>query len=539
MKTPNLLVVKNLNLSISGISILKNISFKLKKNEILGFVGESGSGKSLTAFSIINLLNSKKIKKSGHIFFNGKRIDSLNNKGFEKIRGSEISIIFQEPMSCLNPSMKCGRQVLEIILKHQLLDNIKAKKRVLDLFQMVQLIGSKTVYNKYPHELSGGQQQRVMIAIAIACNPKILIADEPTTSLDGIVKKEILFLLKEIQNKTKMGIIFVSHDLNLVSKIANNIIVLKKGSIIEFGDAKSLFKSPKNIYTQILLNARPPKIGRPKRLPASNNNLKKLPLISKREREEKHKKIYRSEPLLKIKNLYFSYGKKLILNNINFNLYQGETLGLIGESGSGKSTIAKSILNLNNFQKGRIFFNNIDIKKYDQKEYRKNIQLIFQDPFSSLNSQNSIGFSIMEPMIAHNLYNKDERFYKVHELLENVGLQKNDFLKYPSQFSGGQRQRIVIARALALNPKIIICDESVSALDVSVQAQVLNLLNSIKDKFSFTFLFISHDLSVIRYMSDRVIILNKGTIEENGETDQVFQSPVMPYTKELLKASDY
>jgi len=539
LKTPNLLVVKNLNLSISGISILKNISFKLKKNEILGFVGESGSGKSLTAFSIINLLNSKKIKKSGHIFFNGKRIDSLNNKGFEKIRGSEISIIFQEPMSCLNPSMKCGRQVLEIILKHQLLDNIKAKKRVLDLFQMVQLIGSKTVYNKYPHELSGGQQQRVMIAIAIACNPKILIADEPTTSLDGIVKKEILFLLKEIQNKTKMGIIFVSHDLNLVSKIANNIIVLKKGSIIEFGDAKSLFKSPKNIYTQILLNARPPKIGRPKRLPASNNNLKKLPLISKREREEKHKKIYRSEPLLKIKNLYFSYGKKLILNNINFNLYQGETLGLIGESGSGKSTIAKSILNLNNFQKGRIFFNNIDIKKYDQKEYRKNIQLIFQDPFSSLNSQNSIGFSIMEPMIAHNLYNKDERFYKVHELLENVGLQKNDFLKYPSQFSGGQRQRIVIARALALNPKIIICDESVSALDVSVQAQVLNLLNSIKDKFSFTFLFISHDLSVIRYMSDRVIILNKGTIEENGETDQVFQSPVMPYTKELLKASDY
>jgi len=539
LKNPNLLVVKNLNLSISGISILKNISFKLKKNEILGFVGESGSGKSLTAFSIINLLNSKKIKKSGHIFFNGKRIDSLNNKSFEKIRGSEISIIFQEPMSCLNPSMKCGRQVLEIILKHQLLDNIKAKKRVLDLFQMVQLIGSKTVYNKYPHELSGGQQQRVMIAIAIACNPKILIADEPTTSLDGIVKKEILFLLKEIQNKTKMGIIFVSHDLNLVSKIANNIIVLKKGSIIEFGDAKSLFKSPKNIYTQILLNARPPKIGRPKRLPASNNNLKKLPLISKREREEKHKKIYRSEPLLKIKNLYFSYGKKLILNNINFNLYQGETLGLIGESGSGKSTIAKSILNLNNFQKGRIFFNNIDIKKYDQKEYRKNIQLIFQDPFSSLNSQNSIGFSIMEPMIAHNLYNKDERFYKVHELLENVGLQKNDFLKYPSQFSGGQRQRIVIARALALNPKIIICDESVSALDVSVQAQVLNLLNSIKDKFSFTFLFISHDLSVIRYMSDRVIILNKGTIEENGETDQVFQSPVMPYTKELLKASDY
>ena len=539
MKDPNLLEVKKLNLSISGISILNNISFKLKKNEILGFVGESGSGKSLTAFSIINLLNSKKIKKSGVVFFNGKRIDSLNNKGFENIRGSEISMIFQEPMSCLNPSMKCGRQVLEIILKHKLLKNIKAKKRVLDLLKMVQLIDPKTVYNKYPHELSGGQQQRIMIAIAIACNPKILIADEPTTSLDGIVKKEIISLLKEIQNKTKMGIIFVSHDLNLVSKIANNIIVLQKGLIVEYGDAKRLFKCPKNIYTQILLNARPPKKGRPKRLPASNNNLKKFPLISKREREENHKKIYRSEPILKIKNLYFSYGKKLILNNINFNLYEGETLGLIGESGSGKSTIAKSILNLNNFQKGKILFNNVNIKKLDQKEYRKDIQLIFQDPFSSLNSQNTIGFSIMEPMIAQNLYNKDERFSKTYELLEHVGLKKNDFLKYPSQFSGGQRQRIVIARALALSPRIIICDESVSALDVSVQAQVLNLLSSLKEKFSFTFLFISHDLSVIRYMSDRVIILNKGTIEENGETDQVFKSPTMPYTKQLLKANDY
>jgi len=539
LKETNLLVVKNLSLSISGISILDNISFKLKKNEILGFVGESGSGKSLTAFSIVNLFNSKKFKKSGHIFFNGERIESLKDKGFEKIRGSKISIIFQEPMSSLNPSMKCGRQVLEIILKHKVLKKIKAKKHVLDLLNMVKLNAPETVYNKYPHQLSGGQQQRVMIAIAIACNPKILIADEPTTSLDGIVKKEIISLLKEIQNKTKMGIIFVSHDLNLVSKIANNIIVLKRGSIVEFGDGNKIFKSPKNIYTQILLNARPPKTGRPKRLPASDNNLEKLPLISKREREEKHQKIYKSDPILKIKNLHFAYEKKWILNNISFNLYKGETLGLIGESGSGKSTIAKSILNLNNFQKGKILFNNVNIKKYNQKEYRKNIQLIFQDPFSSLNSQNSIGFSIMEPMIAHNLYNKDERLSKVYELLEHVGLKKNDFLKYPSQFSGGQRQRIVIARALALNPKIVICDESVSALDVSVQAQVLNLLNSLKDKFSFTFLFISHDLSVIRYMSDRVIILNKGIIEENGETDQVFKSPTMPYTKQLLNASDY
>ena len=540
MKKSNLLVVKKLNLSISGISILNNISFKLKKNEILGFVGESGSGKSITAFSIINLLNSKKIKKSGHVFFNGKRIDSLKNKDFEQIRGSEISIIFQEPMNSLNPSMKCGRQVLEIILKHTVLTNLKAKKRVLDLFKMVKLNLPETVYNKYPHELSGGQQQRIMIGIAIACNPKILIADEPTTSLDGIVKKEIIDLLKGIQKQTQMGIIFVSHDLSLVSKIANNIIILKRGSIVEFGDSKQIFKSPKNKYTRMLLNARPPKKGRPKRLPSSDNDLEKHPLISKKERAEKHKKIYKSDPILKVKNLHFAYEKKMILNNIHFNIYKGETLGLIGESGSGKSTIAKSILNLNNFQKGKILFNNINIKKYNKKDFRKNIQLIFQDPFSSLNPQSSVGFSIMEPMIAHKLYkNKDARISKVYQLLENVGLKKNDFLKYPSQFSGGQRQRIVIARALALSPKIIICDESVSALDVSVQAQVLNLLNSLKEKFSFTFLFISHDLSVIRYMSDRVIVLNNGTIEENGETDKVFNSPIMPYTKQLLSASNY
>ena len=535
-----MLSVKKLSLTISEFPILKNISFELKKNEILGFVGESGSGKSLTAFSIINLFSSKKIKKSGKIFFNGKRIDSLKNKDYEKIRGSKISMIFQEPMSSLNPTMKCGKQVLEIILKHTRLKNTSAKKHVLDLLKMVKLNNSEIVYNKYPHELSGGQQQRIMIAIAIACNPQILIADEPTTSLDGIVKKEIITLLKEIQEKTKMGIIFVSHDLSLVSKIADKIIVLNRGAIVEFGDSKQIFKTPKHIYTKMLLSACPPKKRRPKRLPDYENRLEKQPLISKKEREEKHKKIYSKDPLLKVKNLHFAYEKKLILNNISFNLFEGETLGLIGESASGKSTIAKSILNLNNFQKGEILFNNINIKKHPTKDFRKNIQLVFQDPFSSLNSQNTIGFSIMEPMIAHNLYkDKDQRIIKVYELLDHVGLKKVDFSKYPSQFSGGQRQRIVIARALALNPKIIICDESVSALDVSVQAQVLNLLNSLKEKFSFTFLFISHDLSVIKYMSDRVIILNNGKIEENGETDKVFNFPTMPYTKQLLKANDY
>ena len=540
MKSPSLLSVKNLNVTISNSTILKKISFELQKNEILGVVGESGSGKSITAFSIINLLSSKKLQQKGEIFFNGYRIDSMSEKEFEKIRGSQISMIFQEPMSSLNPSMKCGNQVLETILKHKILKPNKGLLHVLDLFEKVKLKNPKVVFNKYPHELSGGQQQRVMIAIAISCNPQILIADEPTTSLDGIVKEEIISVLKEIQKETKMSIIFVSHDLNLISKFANNIIVLNKGCIVESGISNKVFNNPQNVYTKMLLSSRPPKKGRPKKLPTIENKLVKHPLVSKKDREEKHLKIYSFNPILKVQNLNFAYKEKLILKDINFNLFKGETLGLVGESGSGKSTIAKSILNLNNFKSGKILYKNIDIKKYNKKDFTKSIQLVFQDPFSSLNSEIRIGNSIMEPMIAHRIYkDNDERVSKVNQLLEDVGLQISDFNKYPRQFSGGQRQRIVIARALSLNPDILICDESVSALDVSVQAQVLNLLNTLKERFSFTFLFISHDLSVIKYMTDRVIILNKGVIEELDETDKVFNNPIRDYTKQLLKANGY
>jgi peptide/nickel transport system ATP-binding protein len=540
LKSPSLLSVKNLNVTISNSTILKKISFELKKNEILGVVGESGSGKSITAFSIINLFSSKKLQQKGEIFFNGYRIDSMSEKEFEKIRGSQISMIFQEPMSSLNPSMKCGNQVLETILKHKILKPNKGLLHVLDLFEKVKLKNPKVVFNKYPHELSGGQQQRVMIAIAISCNPQILIADEPTTSLDGIVKEEIISVLKEIQKETKMSIIFVSHDLNLISKFANNIIVLNKGCIVESGISNKVFNNPQNVYTKMLLSSRPPKKGRPKNLPTIENKLAKHPLVSKKDRDEKHLKIYSFSPILKVQNLNFAYKEKLILKDINFNLFKGETLGLVGESGSGKSTIAKSILNLNNFKSGKILYKNIDIKKYNKKDFTKSIQLVFQDPFSSLNSEIRIGNSIMEPMIAHRIYkDNDERVSKVNQLLEDVGLQMSDFNKYPRQFSGGQRQRIVIARALSLNPDILICDESVSALDVSVQAQVLNLLNTLKERFSFTFLFISHDLSVIKYMTDRVIILNKGVIEELDETDKVFNNPIRDYTKQLLKANGY
>ncbi len=540
MNSTEILSVKNLNVSISNSPILKNISFTLKKNEILGLVGESGSGKSITAFSIINFFNTSEVLLEGDIFFNNKKINSLSNKSLEKIRGSQISMIFQEPMSSLNPSMKCGEQILEILLKHKITETSNGREHVLELFKKVQLKKVQTIFNKYPHELSGGQQQRVMIAMAIACEPKILIADEPTTSLDGIVKDEILGLLKQIQSETKMSILFISHDLDLVSKFADRTIVLKKGSIIESGNSKSIFNDPQKNYTQMLLASRTPKKERPVRLPTIENKLKKYRLISKKERKEVHEKIYNLEPILKVKNLSFSYKKTLILKDISFNIFKGETLGLVGESGSGKSTIAKSILNLNNYQHGEILFNNIDIKKYNTKNFRRNVQLVFQDPFSSLNSEITVGDSIMEPMIAHNIYNnRKERITRVYQLMNDVGLQKSDFFKYPNQFSGGQRQRIVIARALSLNPIILICDESVSALDVSVQAQVLNLLNTLKKKFSFTFLFISHDLSVIKYMTDRVIILNKGVIEEFDETDTVFHNPISNYTKQLFRASGY
>ena len=539
MKSTALLSVRNLYVSISKIPILKNISFNLKKNQILGFVGESGSGKSITAFSIINLLRSKNITKTGTINYNGDFIESLGSKGFEKIRGNEISIIFQEPMSSLNPSMKCGEQILEIILNHNLISLKKGKNKVLELIKKVQLIESEIVYGKYPHQLSGGQQQRIMIAMAIACDPKVLIADEPTTSLDGIVKKEIINLLKSIQKETEMSIIFISHDLHLVSKIAEKIIVLNKGEIVELGSSHQIFNNPKKLYTKLLLNARPPRNVRPARLPTNEKNIN-TSLISKKERVEAHNNLYQHDPILKIENLGFSYEDKKVLNNVSFNLFKGETLGLIGESGSGKSTIAKSILNLNRFDKGQIIYNKKCIKTYNNTEFRRKIQLVFQDPYSSLNPEISIGYSIMEPMLAHKLYKtKKESKEKVISLLKQVNLIESDFNKFPYQFSGGQRQRIVIARALALNPEILICDESVSALDVTVQAQILNLLNQLKEKYSITILFISHDLSVVKYMSDRIIILNNGRVEEVNETDQLFLEPKKDYTKNLLLANDF
>ena len=539
MKKSYLLELQNLNLIISNSLILNNISFVLKKNEILGIVGESGSGKSITAFSILNLINSSKIKKSGKIFFENFRIDNLSTKELEKIRGKEISIVFQEPMSSLNPTMKCGKQIEEIVSKHSFLKGTKIKDRVNELLRMVQLSKEANLYNKYPFQLSGGQQQRLMIAIAIACDPKILIADEPTTSLDSVLKHEIIELLKRIQKQTNMSIIFVSHDLSLVSEFTDKTVVMYKGEVVEFGKSSKILTNPKHNYTKMLLGSRIPKNKRPYRLPTIENKLKQFANISKTERKKKHKHLYESLPILEISNLSFSYLNNSILKSISFNLYEGEILGLVGESGSGKSTISKCILGINQNYTGEILYNGLNVKSIDNKNFRRNVQLIFQDPYSSLNPKMTIGDSIMEPMIVHNISNKKNRKSKIFKLLEDVGLNKEDFDKYPNQFSGGQRQRIVIARALALKPKVIVCDESVSALDVSIQSQIINLLNNLKEKYLITFLFISHDLSVIKYMTDRLIVLNKGKIEEIDETDSIFNDPKKSYTKLLLTSSGF
>jgi peptide/nickel transport system ATP-binding protein len=538
MTGKTLLSIKNLTIKIGGQIILSNISLDIKKNQVLGLVGESGSGKSFTALSILDLINIKNLNIEGEIIFNGTKLNNLSFREFQKIRGKEISIIFQEPMSSLNPSMKCGDQISEIILNHEKINKKNAKKKSLELIQKVQLKHSELVYEKYPHQLSGGQQQRIMIAIAIACKPKLLIADEPTTSLDGIVKNDIISLIKSLQDEYKMSVLFISHNLKLVAKFVDSLIILKNGLIIEKGVSSKVFNYPKSKYTQHLINSSPPTSNRPNRLITSKT--KKNKLITKEERTRIHLKIYNKTPILKVNKLNVSYGNAKIIKDISFDLYRGETLGIVGESGSGKSTIAKSILGIVKTENGEVYFKDENIKNISNSVFRKKVQLIFQDPYSSLNSEVSVGKSIIEPMIAHKIFSsKKEMKTRVLELLNQVGLLESDYNKFPNQFSGGQRQRIVIARALALNPEIIICDESVSALDVSVQAQILNLLSDLKEIYLFTFIFISHDMSVIKYFTDRLIVLKKGEIVEFNETDLLFEKPKKPYTKALLKASDF
>lgn len=558
MEKQQLLKINDLEISFKKEdefkAIINKISYVLNSNEILGIVGESGSGKSVSSLAIMGLLpkNISKIS-NGEILFEGKDIASLLKKEIQNLRGNEISMIFQEPMSSLNPSLKCGFQVEEMLLQHTKLSKKETKSEVLALFEKVKLPNPEKIYSSYPHEISGGQKQRVMIAMAIACKPKILIADEPTTALDVTVQKEIIQLLKDIQVETGMSIIFISHDLALVSEIANRVLVMYKGEIVEQGEAMEVFHNPQHVYTKALISSRPSLDVRLKRLPTIKDYLENTvnkEIVSSEEREKSHKKLYDQVPILEVRNVekeYFStaglFGKRTgfkAVNDVSFKIYEGETVGLVGESGCGKSTLGNAILQLDKATAGQIFYRGVDIMKLpknDIRSLRKEIQIIFQDPYSSLNPRIPVGKAIMEPMKVHNLYKNDaERKAKTIEILERVGLGEEFFNRYPHEFSGGQRQRIGIARTIALQPKLIVCDESVSALDISVQAQVLNLLNELKENFGFTYIFISHDLAVVKYMSDQVLVMNKGKIEELADADVLYENPQKEYTKKLIAA---
>lgn len=551
----NLLTVKNLDLKIDNAHILKNLNFSILKNSITAIVGESGSGKSITAMSLMGL-NPKgyNISNKSEIFFEDLSLLKISEKKWRKIRGNEFGIIFQEPQSSLNPTMKCGTQIDEVLKLHQQNYNkVDAKKIILSQLKKVKLIDAKKVYNSYPHQLSGGQKQRLMIAMALICKPKLLIADEPTTALDIIVQKEIIELIKELQKQNSMSVLFISHDISLVSHIADKIIVMKEGEIIEKGEKINILKSPSHPYTKTLLKSKPPLNIRLRVLPTDKYINKKIEndnIISKKTRKEKHKKIYSKDPILKVVGLKKNYFKQNFIKKtefealkfINFELYSGETLGILGPSGSGKSTLGKTLVLLEKYNNGEVFLNNKKINfnsKNDIKNLRKTIQFVFQDPYSSLHPKKKIGDSISEIINFHEKKSKISSVNDTVKLLKLVELKKEIYDRFPHELSGGQRQRVVIARALAIKPKVIILDESVASLDISIQAKILNLLNNLKEKLSLSYIFISHDLTVLKFMSDRIMVIEDGKIVEFQEADNLYENPKTRITKKLIKSIKY
>jgi peptide/nickel transport system ATP-binding protein len=573
----NLLLVKDLTVVFKNgahvFTAVDQLSFSLGKGETLGIVGESGSGKSVTSLALMQLIArpAGKIEK-GTAFLETKAdgmkdLLSLPEDEIRKYRGNDVAMIFQEPMTSLNPVYSCGQQVAEALILHKKMSKTEARAETIRLFNKVRLPRAEQMYDAYPHQLSGGQKQRVMIAMAISCQPKVLIADEPTTALDVTVQAAILDLLRELQQETGMAMIFITHDLGVVSRIANHVLVMYKGKGVEYGSVKTIFDNPVHPYTKGLLACRPSRNMGMVRLPVISDFMKvnedgsiteaagsiqevidRLKSVHVNPRREEFSA---SKPLLEVKNLqtWFPVKKGLFgkvrevvkaVDEVSFEVFKGETLGLVGESGCGKTTLGRSILRLIEPTGGSLLYNGEDIRKFDNRQlrgFRKHMQLVFQDPYSSLNPRMTIGEAIQEPMEVHGLYgDRNERKVQVFNLLKKVGLKEEHYHRFPHQFSGGQRQRVCIARALSLNPEFVICDESVSALDVSVQAQVLNLLNDLKEEQGLTYIFISHDLSVVRYMSDRMLVMNKGRIEEMGAAEEVYSNPKSDYTKRLIAA---
>ncbi len=535
--------------------LLDNISLHLEKGKILGIIGESGSGKSLLVSAITGLVPTSAEILNGEIIYQNKRGKLLNvrtcsAKELRSIRGKEIAMVFQDPMSSLNPAMTCGRQMMEALnAKERDISNKEAYKKILSKLSEMELKPPERFYKAYPHQLSGGQRQRIMIAMALIQNPQILIADEPTTALDVTVQKNILLLLKELQVKYDLGIVFISHDLGVVAQIADDILIMKEGQTVEYTDANTLVKSPKGKYTKALIECRPKLKGQREYLPVVNDFIedkeapnRKYPKKTLREKGkidlikvdalshsyEKYSKIWRRRTHLKA------------LEDLSFSIIQGETLGLVGESGSGKSTLGRLLINILEKQEGRIFYKGKtykDFSKKEKKHFRRKYQFVFQDPYSSLSPRQRIGNAIFEALKFYQIKNSDaERKERVIELLKNVQLDETFYQRYPYELSGGQRQRVAIARALALEPEFLVCDEIVSSLDVSIQAEILNLLKRLKKQFHLTYVFISHDLAVVKHMSDRVLVLKDGLIKELEEADKLYHSPASPYTKELLDA---
>ena len=526
---------------------VKDVSFEVCRGRTLGIVGESGSGKSVSSLAVMGLLPKPpacRVTGSIRLFADGQQ------EAVEHIElGRHVSMIFQEPMTSLNPVHKCGEQVMEMLLAHEKVDKAEARRRVIELFEEVMLPRPEKIFDSYPHEISGGQKQRVMIAMALICHPDLLIADEPTTALDVTVQKTILELLRTLQNKYQIGIIFITHDLGVIAQIADDVAVMYKGEIVEQGTAEQVLYHPQHPYTRGLLACRPPLDSRPHRLPTVQDFLDGN--VPQEVQTPAAKREISATPLLRVRDLEVTYALKKNLfgkvmqelkavDGLSFDVFRGETVGLVGESGCGKSTLGRAILQLIERSAGTVEYDGVSLDKLsfsEQKALRRKMQIVFQDPYSSLNPRITVGEAILEPLRSHHLLDNDsQRRERVRELMHQVGLSEEWFNRYPHEFSGGQRQRVCIARALVLQPELVICDESVSALDVSVQAQVLNLLNDLKEHYGYTYIFITHDLSVVKFFSDRIMVMEKGRIVEEGPSDQLFANPQHPYTQRLLAA---